>query len=70
MLVSTSGWAECAHFRMVYPIPLGPGVEVGEVVLRMLVTSLMILSHCWVGIGGGSSCWIVLTGCGFMGKNL
>jgi len=28
MHVSASGHAECAHFNIRYPMPLGPGVDV------------------------------------------
>jgi hypothetical protein len=70
MHVSRSGLTACAHFNIQYPMPLGPGAEESEVVLRVEAISLGVISvQVLVGVGGGSfSCMVCISG-GFSGKN-
>jgi len=70
IIVSASGRAVWAHFRMVYPIPLRPGAEVFDVVQRTSMISSCVMSvHLLVSKGGGSLCWIMFTGRVVAGKN-
>jgi hypothetical protein len=69
MLGRASGHVTCAHFRILYPTPLGPGAEEFMVERRAIVTSREVTSsHSCHLRGGGSSgyCGEVLIG--FAGK--
>ena len=56
MCVSNSGHEECAHFSIRYPMPLGPGADESEAVLRARVISSGVMGvHVRAGRGGGSS---------------
>ena len=69
MRVSCSGHAECAHFNIWYPMPLGPGADESEAVLRAAEMSSGVMgTHVRVGRGGGSSSWMGWTCCGASGK--
>jgi hypothetical protein len=69
MCVSRSGHAECTHFNIRYPMPLGPGADVSKAVLRAEVISSGVMGvHRRGGWGGGSSSWVGWTGCGVAGK--
>jgi hypothetical protein len=53
IMVSASGRATWAHFRMVYLIPLGPGANVFDVVRRTsVISSCIMLGHSLVSRGG------------------
>jgi hypothetical protein len=51
-------------------MPLGPGAEESEAVLRVEAISLGVISvQVLVGVGGGSFSYMVCTSGGFSGKN-
>jgi len=67
--VSALGCILYAHFRILYPILLRPGVEEFEAVDRVRVTSSgKIGFHVLSGHGGGLVGWMGLTGLGVSGK--
>ena len=68
--MSREGQAACAHFKIRYPIPLGPGAEESAAVFRAAETSSGFMGvQVHVGKLGGSSSCMVSTCCGFWGKN-
>ena len=61
----------CAHFRILYPVPLEPRLDLLAVVQSAVLTlSSMIGSHRWIARGGGSDLWYVGTTVGLPEKNL
>ena len=69
--VSRLGRAACTHLSRVYPIPLGLGAELADVVASAcLISSSEMDSHHLTGVVSGLSSWMGSTGGHVDGKNL